>query len=296
MRCLWVVLISAMLGTAAFSAANEPAMKNEATLRTLPKVADRSAILKNIDLKNPEKEATRLREFVHELMQAKEKRANDELKVMLAKIKEEENARIAADKERRRRQENYEGSWGTLSRAKASNAAPTRIKLDFQVPEIESYRRAAAASKQLERLTNDILETLARLDRDGDGRLSLDEYRDASAMVVGGARVFNGLDGHGDGTIAESDLDAVKASASTAAAAAKAGSATAEGAGYKLKAYDIDGDNVLDVDERKTLTMAYVDAALRWKNEADFYSRIADGLLIARQVVAAKFADVEVNP
>jgi Ca2+-binding EF-hand superfamily protein len=288
MRCLYIV-IGIVLAGSAFSA--------DAPLRTVPKVSTRTTILKNVDSRDAEKESVRLREFVREMIEAKEKRANDELKVMLAKIREEENARIAAEKERRRRQENYEGSWGTLSRSgKLSDAAPSRIRLDFQVPEIESYRRATDAARHLETLANDVLATLPRLDRDGDGRLALDEYREATAMVVGSTRIFGSLDGRGDGLITDTDLEAVKNSASTAAAATKSGKTTAEAAGYKLKTYDGDSDGVLDVEERKALTMAFVEAALRWKNEAEFYSKMADGLLIARQVVAAKFADVEVNP
>jgi len=288
MRCMYI-LMGMMLAAAAFSA--------DATLRTLPRVASRTTVLKDIDTKDADKEASRIREFVREMIDAKEKRANDELKVMLAKIKEEENARVAAEKERRRRQENYEGSWGALSRSsKSIDAAPSRIRLDFQVPEIDSYRQAAQAARQLETLANDVLQTLPKLDRDGDGRLSLDEYREATAMVVGSGRVFGGLDGRGDGMITDADLQAVKNSPAAASAATKAGKSTAEAAGYKMKTYDADSDGVLAVEERKALTMAYVEAALRWKTEADFYNKMADGLLIARQVVAAKFADVEVNP
>jgi hypothetical protein len=275
--------------------AEEP--RKEAELRALPKVTARSVILKDIDAKDAEKESTRTRVFVQELIAEKEKKANLELVTLLKKIKDDEDAKAAAEKERRRREQNYEGSWGALvGRSSSKNQRGNlRVKLDFQVLEIDTYRQAAEVSKRMETLANEIVDTLPKLDRDGDGKLTVEEYREAGAILSATSKLFQGLDGHADGSISESDIENARTIPASASAASKAGRAAAEATGFKIKTYDADSDGILDVTERKALTMAYVDAALRWGQEAGFYTRLADNLAVARQVVAAKFASIDVG-
>src|SRR5690242_19426177 len=135
------------------SGAEESARKTEAQLRALPKVTARSVILKDIDAKDSEKESARTRQFIQDLIEAKEKKANQELAALMKKIKDDEDAKAAAEKERRRREQNYEGSWGALvGRSSSRQQGALKVKLDFQVLEIETYRAAAESCKRMETL------------------------------------------------------------------------------------------------------------------------------------------------
>jgi hypothetical protein len=125
--------------------------------------------------------------------------------------------------------------------------------------------------------------------------LTLDEYRDASSIVLGGSRLFQSLDSQSDGVISEADLEAAKTLPTTAVAVAKNGYASASAERFKLKNYDTNEDGVLDINERKKMVMAFVEASLRWKEEAAFYSRIVESLSVAREGVATKFADIEIS-
>jgi hypothetical protein len=269
----------------------------KANLKAMPKIAARAAILKDVDTKDAEKVSERIRQFTQELMDAKEKAAKVELDALMKKMKEEDDARAAAERERRRRQENYDGSWGTLGkRASTERKAPVRVKLDFQVAEISTCRAVAEILRQHCALSKDIVEALPKLDHDGDGRLAVEEYRDAGAIVNVTARLFLSLDANGDGFITENELESARAVPANAAAAVKAGRPTSETLSYKLKEFDTDNDGVLDVNERKTMAMAYVDVSLRTEQEAAFYSRMADVLSTARQIVATKYENIEMNP
>jgi len=269
-----------------------------ADVRLLPKVPSRVAILKGLETGDPDKEGDKIGEWVMGLIAAKEKRANTELEAIKKRLRSEESARQAAERDRQRRADKYDETWGALGTKTSSGGSggATHIKLDFQVPEIETYRVAMAVCRVREALANDVVETLPRLDRNGDGRLTENEYRDAGAILTATSRLFQKLDANDDGILNEAEIEAARELPRNATAAIRTGRPTAESAGFKIKPYDADSDGVLDVNERKALTMAYVDVALRAGQEAAFYQRVIEALATAREVVAGKFADIEVTP
>jgi Ca2+-binding EF-hand superfamily protein len=171
-----------------------------------------------------------------------------------------------------------------------------RLRLTFQVPEITTYRLAVEACHARQTLANDIVEALGRLDRNGDGKVSSDEYRDAGAIISAATRLFEKLDPNDDGCLTADELETARTLPRNAAEALRLGRATAEAKTFRIKPFDKDADGTLDMDERKALTMAFVDASLRAAQDAAFYALVAESLSAARDLVAAKFTEVEIAP
>jgi len=293
MRCtgfLACLLMVAVPFSRAICAEDESAIEHKESLG-LPKVPSRAAIQKDGE------SDTKIALWIQSFIEAKEKKANTELETLKKNVRAEEEARITAEKERRRRQDKFDQSWGTVG-AGSSNGkrANLRLKLNFQIVEIETYRTLADTDRALQGVANEIAQGLSGLDRDGDGKLSADEYRDAGAVVVSTLRLFQNIDANADGMITEEELDSARRVPPNIAAAIRMGRDGASVANFKIKPFDADGNGVLDVDERKALTTAFVELAVRLGHDADFYKSIADSLSKAREIVAAKFADVEVAP
>ena len=80
-------------------------------------------------------------------------------------------------------------------------------------------------------------------------------------------------------------------------AAITAGSSTKEANSgiYKIKDFDSNADGVLSVNERKAMSSAYLDIALKSKQEAEGYQKLVDDLQTLRQDAAAKFERVTVD-
>ena len=264
----------------------------------LPKVPSRATLLKDVDAQDPDKEAAAIRRWARELIAAKEKQAQIELERITKTIRAEEGARQAAEAERRRRQARYDEVWGGFENKSArSNAGATlHIRLDFQVPEIETYRLAVEASRAREALANDILETLPRLARNASGKLTDDDYRDAGAILNASSRLFQKLDYPEEGYLSEAKLETARDLPANAHALLRAGRPATEANGYRIPFYDAKGEGVLDVPERKAMAMAFVEIALRSAEEAVFYKNVADTLAALRQTAAARFADIEIEP
>lgn len=273
----------------------------ETLLRALPRVPSRETLL---DLKHNsgkeldrDKENELVRAWVSSTIAAKEKRADVELAAMKKKILDERQAELSTERERQRRQEKLDESWGVSgARSDAGTGKALHIQLDFQVPEIDSYRAAAEACKAREALANEIVARLPRLNSNADSQLVGDDYRAAAALLAGSARLFQKLDSNGDGFLTAAKLSAARELPENAAAALRDGRAETSVANYRIKPFDANSDGILDVAERKALTMAFVECAMKAANDAAFYTRVADMLAASRQPVANKFADVEIVP
>lgn len=293
MRCTGfpaALLILSFSTALVFGADEEPAIEHKESLG-LPKVPSRAAIAKDGE------GAAKISLWIQNFIDAKEKKAYAELETLKKNARAEEETRLAAEKERRRRQDKYDQSWGTVGASeKNGKRANLRLKLQFQIVEIDTYRNLADTNRALQAVANDIAQGLSGIDRDGDGKLSGDEYRDAASIVVSTRRLFQAIDGNNDGMITEEELETARRVPPNLSAAIRAGREGASVANFKIKPYDVDGNGVLDVDERKALTTAFVELAVRLGSDADFYKSIADNLSKAREIVAAKFADVEVTP
>jgi len=276
-------------------AASEQAEKAAAAF---PKVPSRALILK--DNKDGDAEGKRVSDWVQTFIEAKEKKARAELEVMRVKLKQESVEREGAEKERRRREDRQNQRWGTLG----GKALPSenrkndvRMMLDFLVPEVETYRATSDVYRFHQALCNDIVEALSKLDRDGDGRLTVDEYRDVAAILASTIRLFQNFDKNNDGMLSEGEVEGMQNIPANAAAAIRLGRPSDSVAEtIKIKAWDTDGNGELDVTERKALSMSFVNQSLRAGENAAFYKNVADKLASARDVVAAKFAGLEILP
>jgi hypothetical protein len=281
-------------------AAEEPgaaADSRAAELSGLPRVPVRTAIVKA-----GAADSAAVSEWVRVVMETKVKRAEAELAAIKKQVRDEEQVRLVGEADRRRREERYAQTWGALgaSAAASERRGAVRLRLDFQVPEIAAYRLAADASRARSALAHDVAQALGQLDRDGDGRLSGDEYRDAASVVLTTGVLFQPLDASGDALLSPEEYTAFRGLPENAAAALRAGrAATVAGAAdrtLRVGAFDKNADGDLDVDERKALTMGYVEASVRDAQDAAFYTLVAGSLVAARETVAAKFANVEVSP
>lgn len=256
----------------------------QASLVAALRVPTRAAILKD-----SQQEGAIVGSWVQQTIEEKEKRAQNELVALKKKLQTEEDARVKAEEEKARRAARYEGAT-----ARKVKRQPLRMRLDFQVPEIDTFRRAAETCRVQKQLADDVVDVLTRLDIDRNGRLSGDEYRDACALVNGAGRLFYKLDANDDGFLSIAELDAARDLPKNGDAALRAGQPSD---GKKLKnRFDANDDGVLDVTERKTLTMAFVEVALHAEQDGAFYRQVADRLSTSREIVAAKFARLELEP
>jgi hypothetical protein len=260
-----------------------------AQVPVLPKVPSRAIIAKQAGADDQKP----INEWVQKLIDGKEKRAQTELEAYKKQFIAEERRRQMEERDRERRQERLEIGGAPIKR---EANAPIHIKMEFQVPEITAYRAIADTLRAHQEISNAVAQTLAKLDRDGDGKLSAEEYREAGAILASTLRIFQPLDSNADGLITEAEIDAAREVPRNIPDAIKAGKAAVDASNFRIKTYDANGDGVLDVDERKALVMAYVDASLRAGQDAAFYNKVADTLTTSREMVAAKFADVEITP
>lgn len=284
----------AFLAAASIRGAENPeAILERREIAALPKVPSRATILKDAGT-----DSAKIGQWVHTVIEAKEKKANVELEDLKKKVRAEEDVRYAAERERRRRQEKYDQSFGGAvgGAAQKEKRAPIHMKLDFQVLEIDAYRAISETERQLQAVANEIAQNLSSLDHDGDGKLTENEYRDAAAIVVSTKRLFQSMDANGDGMISDDEIESARKLPQNMSAAIRAGREGASAPNFKIKPFDADSNGVLDVDERKALASAFVEISVKLGQEADFYKTVADNLAKAREIVAAKFADIEVAP
>jgi hypothetical protein len=270
-----------------------------ATLMALPRIPTRDEVLKDVKEKEIKEdvELTKTNDWVQNFIDKKKAQAEKEIDELKKKFQQDEQERIAKEKERQRRLTKMAeyGDYIPVSRADNKRSTVT-IKLDFQVPEVETCRRAQDACRLRKALADDIIDTLSRLDRNNDGKLTNDEYQDALAIVIGAAKLFQKIDTNDDGFLSEAEIESAKQLPKDAADALQKGRAASRLPNAKLKPYDANDDNVLDAEERKTLSMAFVDLALKAEKEAEFYRHLADSLTVSRDIMAAKYANVVLSP
>jgi hypothetical protein len=290
-----ICLASTILSGSVVYAAGEDTPKPDVVLRALPRVPTRASMLKDIDPKDTDKATSRARQWADDLIKAKEKRATEELEIIKKKVLESERARLKEQQERMRKREKYDQAYG-IEATTGDKRAAVRVKLDFVVLEIDHFRRIADIYRLQEQLATDVVTALPKLDRDGDGKLTDDEYRDAAAIVSAASRLFVNLDVNEDGFVSESESDAAKGTPSTAIDAIQAGRISVDTPGYKIKNYDTDGDGALSVQERKELGNAFLAVAIQAGRDAIFYRTLTDALSISRQIAATKFENIEVVP
>lgn len=260
-------------------------------IQALPKVQSRAAIMKDNE-NNPR----RVQDWVAAFMDGKERKAKLELDVIKKTVQAEEAKRLEEERERQRRDDNYRRSIGEYVPLKREDKANSKIKLDFQVPEIETYRFASETCALQATLAKGVADFFSRLDRDGDGKLTEDDYRDAGAVSIGAARVLLPVDANGDGQLTEAELESAQKLPRNAATAMRQGKPATEVAAYKIKTFDKDANGELSVDEYKAMVMAYVEASVRLESDAAFYRQLADSLSQARVVSAARYAELDVTP
>jgi Ca2+-binding EF-hand superfamily protein len=276
---------------AVMSASVQAGEEGTPQVQGLPKVQSRAAIMKDNET-NPR----RVQDWVAAFMDGKERKAKLELDIIKKTVQAEEAKRLEEERERQRRDDNYRRSIGDYVPLKREDKASSKIKLDFQVPEIDAYRYASQACTLQATLAKGMADFFSRLDRDGDGKLTEEDYRDAGAANVGAVKVLLPLDANGDGQLTEIELDNAQKIPRNAATAMRQGKSATEIPAYKIKTFDKDANGELSVDEYKAMVMTYVEASVRLESDAAFYKQLADSIAQARVVFAARYAELDVTP
>jgi hypothetical protein len=297
-RLLSIAVAVALLCAQRSHAEDDPdvpaAPADETVLQALPKVPTLEKIgttPKQIDA------------WVQGLIQKKEIKARVEVVLLKQRILAEQREAIAADKERIRREERYNASFGGPLRggnAEAGGAKKNRaikVKLAFQVPELDMYKRVLEAYKLRAALAAGAVETLTRIDRNADGKLSGDEYRDAGNLVLATRKLFRSLDTDNDGLISLAEIEAARQLPASGAEAISAGSQMKEANNGPdpLKDYDKKGTGELGLAELKALSSAYLVAALDAQKAVEHCQKVIDALATAQQASAAKFENLTIE-
>ncbi|MEI6231988.1 MAG: hypothetical protein WCT04_02985 [Planctomycetota bacterium] len=292
-RLSWIpLLIIVACGAVRAEDPDAPARSaDETVLQALPKVPTLTAIIGDGNAK------TQTNKWVQELMKKKETKARVEIVLLKQKLITEQESQDVEEKERLRRKIAYDKAHGTLYDtpiATDRKKRTIRMKLEFQVPEIEMYRRLIDTYKTRAALASSVVDALTKLDRDNDGRLTADEYRDAACIFVATQRLFAAIDNDNDGLISLSEIEAAKNLPANAAAALTAGSNSKDATAgtLKIKGFDANSDGALTIAERKALSSAYLEVELKSQQDADAYQKLHDDLSTARQVTAAKFENL----
>jgi|ERR1043165_2085356 Ca2+-binding EF-hand superfamily protein len=271
-----------------------PKSADETVLHALPKVPTLATIIGKGNAR------TEPGKWVQELLKKKETRARVEIVLLKQKLIADQEAQNAEERERIRRRQLYDKALGSLFDTEPTKQDGKKklisMKLDFQLPEMEAYRRLVEVYQKRAALASDVVETLTRLDRDSDGKLAGEEYRDAAYIFNATQRLFLAVDNDGDGYISSNEIDAAKVLPADAAAALAAGAKEAATTDtFLIKGFDADKNGVLRIEERKALSSAYLDIALKSTQEAANYQRLHDDLSAARQVAAAKFENLTIE-
>ena len=293
MARLTLIPFLVLFGACAQSAeTSKPA--DESVLQALPKVPTIATVVGSGDSKNASSK------WVQELMMKKETKARVEIVLLKQKLIAEQESKDVEDKERVRRKQLYDKALGTLFDSQAAGEKKTRtirMKLEFQVPEIEMYRRLVEVYKMRTALAASVVEAFTKLDRDNSGKTTPESYRDAAYIFIATQRLFVPVDNDADGYITLAEVEAAKALPADAAAAMTAGanSKDATTGALIIKGFDVDKDGVLNIDERKALSSAYLEASLKSQQDADAYQKLLNDLLTARQATAAKFENLTIE-
>ena len=289
-----LIALTICLNAGAAEEPDAPTRADEAALQALPKVPTMATIVGDGVPK------AQVSKYVQELIKKKETKARVEIVLLKQKLIAEQETTDVAEKERIRRKILYDKAHGTLFDTQPvteKKRKTIRMKLEFQVPEIEVYTRLVNLYKSRAALAADVVDALTKLDRDNDGKLTADEYRDAAHIFLATQRLFLTIDSDNDGQITIAEIDAAKAMPASASAALAEGAVSKEAAGGPviIAGFDADKDGVLTIAERKALSSAYLEAELKAQQEADAYQRLLDELITSRQVTAAKFENLTID-
>jgi len=270
------------------------ASADETVLAALPKVPTMATIMAGGDARSqPGK-------WVTELLKKKETKARVEIVLLKQKLIAQQEAEDTEDRERMRRKMLYDKAHGTLFdtetiRREAKKRTIT-MKLDFTLPEMEMYTRLIDAYQKRAALAANVVETLTRFDRDSDGKLTGEEYRDAAYIFNATQRLFTAIDNDNDGYFSIAEIDAARALPANGPAAQAAGAKeAANNDTFIIKGFDANKDGVLNIEERKALSSAYLDISLKATHDAAAYQKLHDDLAAARAVAAAKFENLTIE-
>jgi len=235
--------------------------------------------------------------FTEKVLVEYEKKVVSEFEIERKKIQDELNKAAAERNERERRRARSRTKKGETELAvKEDEIKPVRVRVNFSAPELEMYVSAAKACREREALARKIIEGLPALDRDNDGVLADDEYRKAASMVRSTAKLLRGLDTNGDGKLSKMEVNPESNLPESAAEAARRDLAFVNGKEYHIPAYDADKNRSLSITERKAVSIAYSDAAMQFKTEAECYEQVARTLETRQSTIGAKYESIEIRP
>ena len=106
-KALFASLSVFLLAAFVRGAENPEAILERREIASLPKVPSRDTIMKDAG-----SDTAKIGQWVRSVIEAKEKKANVELEQLKKTARAEEDARLTAERERRRRQEKYDQSFG----------------------------------------------------------------------------------------------------------------------------------------------------------------------------------------
>lgn len=216
-------------------------------------------------------------------------------KDLLQELRKEEDQRKEYERRMRRYAQTHGYAAAGTTLDEAEDESIVRVRVEVLMPEIALYQAVAAACRNRGRLCRKLAEDMPKLDENGDGTIAEEEYLNSAALIRTTGKLLLPLDRNNDKKLSLSELETDAKIPATLEDGVQQGINWVQGEEHRIRPFDANEDRKLDVSERKALTMAYMTAAMRYVEDAQFYAQLAEALTVRRDGLAQKYREVALS-
>ncbi|MCX7804428.1 MAG: hypothetical protein N3A38_04475 [Planctomycetota bacterium] len=227
----------------------------------------------------------KLERFVSGLLKDQIQRARREIAEFKREREERKRKEAEAMREAARRREAIGGAAPVEKKTPASTEETYRVSVNLNVPELALYRSGIRALRHQSAVCAAATAFLAELDKDGDEKLTGEEYKRALALYKLASRALQPLDRNGDGIVSDREIEALLAVPRNVKEAVEKALEAGRIENVRIPVYDRDRDGTLDLSEAKDFAMGFASAAIAADSDRAFYATVVDAIREAERRV-----------